>query len=323
LTITRRVFKSASEMPQDAPAEPAGEPTETGAADVTPAAETPLSRAQIALQETAEQLKALSARRREALLTGTDDDVAVVDAEIEATQRLQRTRSDRVSVLLEQAAEEAAFARAAEREARIVETERLFIERDAAVADLKDHLVGAEQAFQRIHQLNLQARAAWEWPHGRVGGALLAASDLVRETASFIYRISGRPPQTGGEFRPDVPPSLPGGKCPRIEWLQTPNRLPDLVAQYRLASKYGSDVMRGVRGDVPAPASPASPGVASPGDSASSNVEPLPTVSPIRAEPNAELSRLLMRQNQLASRQMSDEDEAEYAANGRLIAAIS
>jgi hypothetical protein len=83
-----------------------------------------------------------------------------------------------------------------------------------------------------------------------------------------------------------------------------------------------------VRVDHPVPAGVASS--ASAIDAAPSNVEPLPTrageSSPVArqsAAPNPELARLLSRQNMLAMRDMSPADEAEYAENGRQIAAMS
>jgi hypothetical protein len=328
MAIQRRTFQSpvtVSETAPEAVGEPADESIETGAVDVTPAADSALAKARAAMASNDADIARLVAERNAALLADEVDeaDVERLDGELARHQRRAKTLADRLSLLAAEEQREAAARAIQAREAKIVETEHLFVARDAAVADLRDHLVAAEAAFRRIHELNLAARAAWPWDHGRVGGTLTAASDLVRETASFLYRISGRAPQTGGEFRPDVPPSLPGGKCPRIEWLQTPDRLPDLAAQYRLASKYASDVMRGARGDVPAPASPASPGVASPGDSAPSNIAQLPTISPIHAAPNPELARLLSRQNQLASRDMTPDEELEYQNNGKLVQQLS
>jgi hypothetical protein len=317
--VVRRSFKSSAEMPRGEATEPADASGEAGPADVTPAPETALAKAQAALAANDQAIAGLVAERNALLLQDEVDEAAVerIDGELARHQRRQKTLTDRLSLLAAEAQRAEAEQAAQAREAKITETERLFIERDAAVADLKDHLVAAEAAFRRVHQLNLEARAGWEWPHGRAGGTLTTVPDLVREVSSFLYKIGGRPAPLGGQFPVNVPPAFPGAKCPKIELLQLPDKLPDLVAQYRDASRFASDVMRGSKIDA-APPSPASPG-----DAGQSNVEPLPQVSPFKAAPNPELARLLQRQNQLASRDMSATDEAEYEANGRLIQELS
>jgi hypothetical protein len=284
--------------------------------------ESALQRAQTALAENDRAIAGLVAERNAGLLAEevNETEIERLDAELARHQGRQRTLTDRLSLLAEAAQLEAAEQAAQAREAKIVETERIFIERDAAVADLRDHLVAAEAAFRRVHELGLEARGNWGWPHGTTGATLTAASDLVREVSSFLFKVGGRPSQTGGQHQPDTPPAFPGGRCPKIELLQRPDALPDLAAQYRDASKYASNVMRGVRVD----AAPASPPVGAPqSEAVPSNVERLPSVSPIHAAPNVELARVLRRQNELASRDMSPDDEAEYAANGEAIKALS
>jgi hypothetical protein len=299
---------------------------------VTPEADGPLQRAQASLAATDGELSALLDARAVAL--AADDDVRAMelDGEIAAKERLRKVQLDKVGLRQAEAQREAAAQAVQVREAQIVEVSHLFEARDAAVADLRDHLVAAEAAFRRVHELGQAARAAWPWPHGRVGATLTAASDLTQAVSAFLFKIGGRPSQTGGLHQASVPPAFPGGRCPQISLLQTPDRLPDLVAQYRDASRYASDVMRNVR--VPVPPEPLSKGAvsssASPGDAAPSNVEPLPTrtgndfpVAPQGAVPNPELARLLSRQNMLAMRDMSPADEVEYAEIGQQIAAIS
>jgi hypothetical protein len=298
VTVQRRTFKSPIETPQDGPAESADASVETEAADAPPAPESALQRAQAALAENDRAIAGLVAERNALLVQDEVDEAAIerLDVELAQHQRRAKTLTDRLSLLAAEAHRVETEQAGQAREAKITEVSHLFTSRDAAVADLRDHLVAAEQAFRRIHELNLEARAAWDWPHGRVGGTLTTPSDLTQAVSAFLFKIGGRPSQTGGQHQPNVPPAFPGGRCPKIEWLQTPDKLPDLAAQYREASRYASDVMRGTRAD-PAPASPASPGVAPQSEAAPSNVERLPQVSPIRAEPNAELARVLRRQN--------------------------
>jgi hypothetical protein len=155
-------------------------------------------------------------------------------------------------------------------------------------------------------------------------------SDLTQAVSSFLFKIGGRPTQTGGQHQANVPPAFPGGRCPKIEWLQTPDRLPDLVAEYRLASKYASDVMRNVTRVDAVPASPAMNGAAhphlpanaSPAEAGQSSVGPPPQAAPQKAEPNPALARILARQAVLAMRD-DPASEAEYIANGELVRELS
>jgi predicted DNA-binding protein len=324
LTIQRRVFKGQDpavlEMPQGAPAEPADAPGETGVTNEAPAPESALAKAQAALAENDQAIAGLVAERNALLVRDEVDETEVerIDGEIGRCQRRQKTLTDRLALLAAEAQREAAEHAAQAREAKITEVEHLFIARDAAAADLRDHLVAADQAFRKVYELGVAARAAWSWEHGQAGGTLTAAHDLTREVSSFLYRIAGRPASLGGIFQATVPPPFPGGKCPRIEWLQSPDKLPDLAAQYRDASRFASDIMRGVRADgAPNPASPADAG-----QSDAPVIEQLPTTSPIRATPNPELSKLLARQAVLAMRE-DPASEAEYIANGKLVQELS
>jgi hypothetical protein len=322
--VVRRSFKPAAEMPRGEAAEPAGDSIETGAADVTPVPESALARAQQALASNDADIARLVEQRNGLLLQDevNETEVECIDGELARHQRRQKTLTDRLSLLAAEAQRAEAEQAAQVHEAKIIEAERLFIARDAAAMDLRDHLVAAEAAFRKVYELGVAARAAWPWEHGRAGGTLTAAHDLVREVGAFLYKIGGRPALLGGQFPANVPPAFPGAKCPKIELLQLPDKLPDLVVQYRDASRFASDVMRGVVRVDAVPPSPASPGIAAEAPATT------PPVVAAAAGPNVpsigpEVRKLLERQNALASRDMSEADEREYQENSRLIQEMS
>jgi hypothetical protein len=216
-----------------------------------------LQHAQSALQETAEQLKALTARRREVLLAGTDDEVAAVDAEIEAAQRQQRTLTDRVSVLLEQAEQEAAARRAKEHEALIGRVEGKLSERDRAVAKLAGLVAAADAALVEVFALNRAILAAWPWGNN-LGAVLLGDGMVVNALRNEIYRVSGRPPSTGGMPGDPRGPSYPGGVAEDIMWAMMPERIKPIVEKFAEASAAASVIMKTGR-NSPAPASAPAP----------------------------------------------------------------
>jgi hypothetical protein len=315
---------SPPEMTAGAPAQPAEEMPSPPPPDVTPVPESALAKARAALAAIEKELAWLARERDAALLADADDEAIRLYGEIEGLQRTRRALTDKVALLSVQAAELEAAERAAAREARIVEIERTLIERDAAAADLQDHLRAAEAAFRRVFELGLAARTAWAWPHGRLGGVLSSGSDLRVATMSYLYKIGGRPSALGGEYVVDALPSFPGGKCPRLELLQQPDKLPDLVTEFRQASRYAGDVMRGVAPE-PVPASP--PDTAGKNLPVDERSPVMPAVGITGGQSNVptitpEMAEIIRRQVQLAMRD-DPESEAEYRRNGELLAAMS
>jgi hypothetical protein len=318
LTIQRRVFKTQergpAETPADAPAEPAGEVSEAGPADVVaPTPETALQRVQQSLAGVAEVLGRLGRERDAALLADDDAEVARLDEEMAQQNQMQRRLTDKIALMAAEASRLEVELAAADREARITELEAILARRDKAAEDLQLHLCKAEAAFRKVHELGQAARNGWAWPHGRAGGVLASGQDLFWGVSSFLYKIGGR----AGQTSPDGPPTFPGARCPRLELLGKPEALPDLADEFRAASKFASDVMRGVTASAPTP-EPATAGT---------DEQPAPVVatagSPSVPPISPEVAQLLVLQSVLAARDMSAADEEEYRRNGEQIAALS
>jgi hypothetical protein len=328
MTISRRTFKQpASELPQDAPAESADAPTETGAADVTPAADGPLQRAQASLAATDAELSALLAARAEAL--AADDDVRAMelDGEIAAKERLRKVQLDKVGLRQAEAERAATEQRAAQKAETIAGIEALLAQRDEAGAELAAHIGDADRAFVRMIELGREIRTRWQFAQHDANPAMLTENALVQAIPHEFYRLTARPHPLGGKILTDQLPGFPAAsKAERFEDAQMPAKITPLVRKLEAASALASRVMRegfSTNRLSVIPSGPASPADAGQSTAPATAAEPLPQVSPIRAEPNPELSRLLSRQNQLVSRAMSEADEAEYAENGRQIAAMS
>jgi hypothetical protein len=127
------------------------------------------------------------------------------------------------------------------------------------------------------------------------------------------------------------PLSFPGGEPERVELLYQPERTRALVDKLADATATAGRIMRtgrndpelcqGVAGFHEEQAAP--PGVGTNGHAArlasgDAAAKPVPTPAP-----NPELSRLLLRQNELAEMpEMDAAAEAEYAANARAIAEL-
>lgn len=283
--------------------------------------------AQEALGETAEQLKALTARRREVLLAGTDDEVAAVDAEIEAAQRQQRIRSDRVSVLIEAAEQEAAARRAKEHAVLIGRVEAKLAERERAVAKLADLVTAADAALLEVFAHNRQILAAWPWGNGDLGAVLLGDPAVLGALSNEIFRVAGRPPATGGMPGNPKGPSYPGGRPERLEWIALPEKSSEpMVAKFESASRAAIAILRtGRNAPAPAPAS-ATNGAVHP--AMNSHATP-PTEQPAPSSPNPpqaapqkmgpEMLALLEKQNALVSGPMGPAEDALYESISKRI----
>jgi hypothetical protein len=286
-----------------------------------------LDRAKVVLAETQNKIAALALERNTALLRGTDADVAKVDAEVDATEKLLRTHGDRIKLLEAEAEKEEAARRAKEHEALIGRVEAKLAERNKISEELASHVAAADAALLRLFAVNRQILAAWPWQNGSLGAVLLGDGAVVGALSNEIFRVAGRPPTTGGAAGDPRGPSYPGGKCENLSWIAMPERSSrPLVARFAEASAAASVILRTGR-NGPAPETNGAahpPGDDSPGDAGRSSIAPPPRVAPQKGVPNPELTQLLNRQLQLADLPVMDAAaEAEYAAIGKQIAALS
>jgi hypothetical protein len=312
--VVRRSFKPAAEMPRGEATEPADTSGETGAADVPSEAESSLAKARAALLATDEELARLATERDAALLRDDDAEAVRLDGEVEQLQRLRRAHVDKVALREREAERAAAEQRAAERAGAISAVEGLLGERDRVGGELAAAIDRADKCFVRMLELAREVKAAWSFASHDHAPALLADSAVLRELTHEIYRVAARPVAPGAMIAPAAP-SFPGGKFERIEHALLPSKIRPLTEKLAEASEFASRCMRD--GFSSNQLSPALSGAASPGDTGQSNIEPLPQVSPFKAEPNPELAKVLARMNALASRQMSEDDERLYQELGR------
>jgi hypothetical protein len=305
-----------------AAAEPAGEVSAVASADEAASVESPLGRARAALSATDAELAALLAARAEALAA----DAMELDGEIAAKERLRKVQLDKVGLRQAEAERAAAEQRAAQKAETIAGIEVLLAQRDAAGSQLAAHVEGADQCFVRLVELGREIRAKWQFAPHDANPAMLTEAAIAAAIPHEFFRLTARPHPLGGKIVTDSLPSFPAAsKAERFEDAQRPEAIKPLAKKLEVASALASRVMRegfstNKLSAIPSSASPGDAGQSAP---AANAIEPLPSVSPIRAAPNPELSKLLARQNQLASRDMSPDDEAEYAANGEAIKALS
>jgi hypothetical protein len=272
-----------------------------------------LDRARVVLAETQAKLAALATERDTALLRGTDADVAKVDAAVEATEKLLRTHTDRVRLLEGEAEKEAAARRAKEHAALIGRVEGKLRERDQAVAELAGCAAAADAALVKVFALNRAILAAWPWGNN-LGAVLLGDRATLNALKNEIYRVSGRPPSTGGMPGDSRGPSYPGGQCERLEWIMMPEKTRPMTEKYTEARAAASVIMRtGRNGPAPAPETNGAVHPAMNGNSPTEQLAPSsPSPSQAASKLTPEMLALLERQNALVNGPWNDAVDAQY-----------
>ena len=305
-------------MPAVAPAEAADATGETGAADVTPAPEGALARAQASLAANDADIARLVEQRNRLLLQDEvdEDEVGRIDDELARHQRRQRIMSDRLVLLAAEAQRAAAEQRAAQKAETIAGIEALLAERDRLGSALTDAITAADAAFQGLFEIGHEVRRRWPFAAHDLAAMMVADGPLALAVQFEIFRLAGRPHLPGAPVGDHKPPSFPGGRAERLEYALQPEKIEPLAKRLGAGSAVASRVMReGFSTNQLDPAQ-ANPGVA--GQSgAPVNTTTMSSAAPQSSAPNPELAQVLARMNALASRQMTPDDEAEYQLLGR------
>jgi hypothetical protein len=299
-----------------------------------------LARAQAVLAETDANLAALVKKRNAALIDGsTDADVALIDDEIAATQKLLRTHTDRVSLLFAERDRVEGERRIKERQAHVCRVEAKLAERDEAAGALQKCVEQADKHFLRLIELAREVRAAWPWRGDQLAPALIADGEILRHLRYELYRAGARPLPGGGLPGPVAGPSFPGGTPEDLSWAMLPDRIVPLAVKFAAASEYAVGIMRGdrARAAAPPPAgsvadddpAPSADHRASPGDEKSWGRYPVftadgPDLAPaeLADDQKAILRKLLLEQQRLAELDGPEADEA-YRRVGEEIAQLA
>jgi len=247
-----------------------------------------LERARAALAETSKQIHKLETTRNELLLADQDAKAAALDQQIEEQRRLERGHRDKVALLEKEAEREAAERRAKDKQELIARIEKKLSERDAAGARAVAAIKELDAAYRTMFKLGREIRAAWPWQAHDLPAAVLSDNAITRIIEHELYRIGARPPLLGG--MDIVNPgkdgaSLPGGRCPKLELVNLPEKIEPLSQVLTEATTFACALLRG-----------------------KSNTSPSQT-----GAGTSKLARLLKRQSELAELS-TPEAEAEYAS---------
>jgi hypothetical protein len=166
----------------------------------------------------------------------------------------------------------------------------------------------------KVFALNRAILAAWPWGNN-LGAVLLGDGMVVNALRNEIYRVSGRPPATGGMPGDPRGPSYPGGVAEDIMWAMMPERIKPIVEKFAAASASASVIMKTGRNS---PASEMNGAAHSPasGDASPPVEQPAMPSSPNQPQAasklNPEMLALLEKQNALVSGPWNDAVDAQH-----------
>src|SRR5262249_1765614 len=192
----------------------------------------PLTRVEAiaALADTNERITAAEQRRTGLLLACDHRALDQVEMELAELRRYAVRLDDLIRALEAQAREAEEEARRQFRCKIVDRFEHLLIIKAAPLEEeLEETIAKADRLFREIIATREEARAAWPLADahhnalaGSVDGCALSAA-AVRTLLCFeLYRVGARPVPTGG-VAASPQPNFPGGVCPRLDLLTTPD----------------------------------------------------------------------------------------------------
>jgi hypothetical protein len=277
------------------------------------------------LAAASQELIAINARlsdasaRRDKLLQFFADDKALdqIEAEITVLRRQHERQAARVKLFEQQVEQEQAAAALARRKEHVERFTQKLLAADQVADHLQAAIEKADALFRKVITMREDARVSWWGTSAHENalsvspdGAALSGIAIKQLLMNEIYRVGARP-YRGGDAQELKQVDLPGGQCPRHEWLGQPDKIEPLGARMRRASKAAIEVMKSKipGGEVPdTPSAPPPSGNGTP---------PAPSGNGDQQT----LAALLKRQQQLAE-DMTPAGEAAYQEVVRQIAAL-
>jgi hypothetical protein len=202
--------------------------------------------AQAAFTETNSRLAELTKQRDAALLA--DETAAAMKLGVEIANRTLEARAhgDKIRLLREEAAREERVRKEKERAAQIEKIEAKIDQRDKAMEEAAAAIKQLAAAAERAVNLDREIIGAWQWHAHDLPPALLTPSSVMNAIANEFYKCSYHPRRYGGMDvgNPNAGLMLPGSKCPRLEWMELPERTKPLLEVVRDASAFAKQFLR-------------------------------------------------------------------------------
>jgi hypothetical protein len=199
-----------------------------------------------AAAETNARLAVLREQRDKLLLEDNDTEAAKLVVEIAEAERLALGYVDKERLLREQDAREANEKRLRELEAQHERIDALFDLRGEDIAKLAALEKQRAKLWKALLATNRKIVAAHSWSAADLSACLLSPLAFNSALAHESFRLSYTPRLLGGQLEAaDAGLSLPGSRCPRVEWQLQPERISPLQDVFAAAAEYGRLALRG------------------------------------------------------------------------------
>jgi hypothetical protein len=264
-----------------------------------------LAAAQAELEQANARLAELAEQRNAALLKDDNAGAIAFGVEISNLKLAARAHEDKIKLLREQAVEEERARREREREAQIGKIEEKIEQRDQAMQEVAAAIKQLAAASERAIKLGREVVPVWSWQPHDLPAALLTPPSVLTAISHEMFRVSYHARRYGGmDTDPLAGHMLPGSRCPRLEWLEQPERTRPMSDVVRDASSFAKQFLHTGK--------------------SSSAVEVVAAPLPVmnggeRSEAEQRLASLLKKQAELEA-DLSLQGEREYQ---RVVAAIA
>jgi hypothetical protein len=201
--------------------------------------------AQSALEQANRDLASLHEQRNSELLRDNNAAAIELGIKIANVALAARAHEDKIGLLREAAAREEQALREKECEAQIGRIEKKIDQRDKVMEEVAAAIKQLATASERAINLDREIVAQWRWLPHDLPAALLTPPSVMTAIAHEFYRCSYHPRRYGGlDSDPNAGLMLPGGRVPRLEWLEQPSRTRPLLDVVRDASEFAKRFLR-------------------------------------------------------------------------------
>jgi hypothetical protein len=210
-----------------------------------------LDDARAALSAITAELTEKQSARSAALLDGANvAAIAKIDAEIAVLQHGERTEHDRIELLEKAVVDEKQANAAKQQAAHIARFAKLQAARVVCAGKVQESAKDLLKNTRELIELSERARtgfavhsASARTAADSIDGAAMSAGAIMQLLANEEFRISSVP-FLGGHAGERGVPSLPGSKCPKLEWQLTPEKVMPFAERMKLASEWAVETLK-------------------------------------------------------------------------------
>jgi len=198
-----------------------------------------------AVAQTNRKLAELTEKREAALLKDDDATAIKLGAELDALRQAAKAHADKLVLLKRALAQEEVERRAKERAQLIGKIEDKIAQRDKVMLEMADAIKQLANASERAFKIVREIASSWSWAPHDLTAALLTPPAIMAAVSHEFYRTSYHPRRYGGlDTDPLAGIVLPGARCPRLEWMEQPQRTRSLADVTRDASSFARQFLR-------------------------------------------------------------------------------